>query len=207
MSATPTSLEPGAGQRRAGLLIVLVLGSLTALGPLTIDLYLPALPQVGRSLTASPVGVQLTVTAFLVGVAAGQLVVGPLSDTLGRRRPLLVGMGAYVLVSAACAAAPNAGTLVGLRLVQGLVAAVGVVIARAVVRDLFAGVAAARVFSSLMLVSGAAPLPTLGLMDGLPGVARMSVSDYDVSGAYLVDRGLPDQDEAVRDQVRSVADG
>jgi len=102
MSATSHRLEPLPGRHRAGLLIVLILGSLTALGPVTIDLYLPALPQVGRSLAARPVSVQLTVTAFLIGVAVGQLIVGPLSDTLGRRRPLLAGLGAYVLISAAC---------------------------------------------------------------------------------------------------------
>src|SRR5690349_11858963 len=123
MSATTPHLDPVSGRRRAGLLIVLILGSLTALGPLTIDLYLPALPQVGRSLAAPPVSVQLTVTAFLIGVAVGQLVVGPLSDTLGRRRPLLAGLAAYVLVSAACMVAPTVAALVGLRLVQGLVAA------------------------------------------------------------------------------------
>src|SRR5690349_18406765 len=164
MSLTRPGVEPVSGRRRAGLLVVLILGSLTALGPLTIDLYLPALPQVGHSLAARPVSVQLTVTTFLIGVAVGQLVIGPLSDAFGRRRPLLVGLTAYVLVSATCAAAPNAGALIGLRLVQGIVAAAGVVIARAIVRDMFEGLTAARVFASLMLVSGAAPIlaPVIG---------------------------------------------
>ncbi|WP_086754932.1 multidrug effflux MFS transporter, partial [Streptomyces griseiscabiei] len=140
------------------------LGLLTALGPLTVDLYLPALPQVGADLGASRAVTQLTLTAFMLGIALGQLVVGPLSDTLGRRRPLLTGLTVYVAASAACALAPDAGVLVGLRLVQGLAGAAGIVIARAVVRDLYDGLGAARLLSSLMLVSGTAPIlaPVLG---------------------------------------------
>ncbi|MER6133722.1 multidrug effflux MFS transporter [Streptomyces sp. NPDC001815] len=144
--------------------LVLVLGSLTALGPLTIDLYLPALPQVGADLHVSQAVTQLTLTAFMVGIALGQLVVGPLSDTLGRRRPLLIGLTVYVAAGLVCALAPNSSLLIGMRLVQGLAGAAGIVIARAVVRDLYDGLAAARLLSSLMLVSGTAPIlaPVLG---------------------------------------------
>lgn len=100
----------------------------------------------------------------MVGIALGQLVVGPLSDTLGRRRPLLTGLSVYVVAGALCALAPDPGVLIGMRLVQGLAGAAGIVIARAVVRDLYDGLGAARLLSSLMLVSGTAPIlaPVLG---------------------------------------------
>ncbi|MEH0425445.1 multidrug effflux MFS transporter [Streptomyces stelliscabiei] len=144
--------------------LVLVLGSLTALGPLTVDLYLPALPQVGDDLHISQAVTQLTLTAFMIGIGVGQLVIGPLSDALGRRRPLLAGATVYVAASAVCALAPSPGVLISMRLVQGLAGAAGIVIARAVVRDLHDGLAAARLLSALMLVSGTAPIvaPVLG---------------------------------------------
>ncbi|MCA1223167.1 multidrug effflux MFS transporter [Streptomyces sp. 8L] len=144
--------------RRAGLLLTLVLGGLTALPPLSTDMYLPALPAVTGALHAPAATVQITLTACLIGMALGQIVIGPMSDKWGRRRPLLVGMTVYVVASVVCALAPNAEVLIGVRLVQGLAGAAGVVISRAVVRDLFDGVAMARFFSSLMLVSGVAPI-------------------------------------------------
>ncbi|MFF4651522.1 multidrug effflux MFS transporter [Streptomyces sp. NPDC001380] len=149
---------------RAGLLLTLVLGSLTALAPLSMDLYLPGLPRIAENLATGDGTVQLTLTACLLGLAAGQLVAGPLSDALGRRRPLLAGMALYTAATAACAAAPDARLLIAFRLLQGLSGAAGIVIARAVVRDLFDGLAAARFFASLMLVSGTAPIlaPLLG---------------------------------------------
>ncbi|MEU1482020.1 multidrug effflux MFS transporter [Streptomyces sp. NPDC005760] len=144
--------------------LVLILGCLTALGPLTIDLYLPALPQVSGDLHVSQAVTQLTLTAFMTGIALGQLVIGPLSDTLGRRRPLLTGLTVYVAASVLCAVAPTPTVLIGMRLIQGLAGAAGIVIARAVVRDLYDGLGAARLLSSLMLVSGTAPIlaPVLG---------------------------------------------
>ncbi|MEU4066138.1 Bcr/CflA family multidrug efflux MFS transporter [Streptomyces wedmorensis] len=150
--------------RRAGLLLVLVLGGLTALPPLSMDMYLPALPEVTGALHAPAATVQLTLTACLAGMALGQLVVGPMSDKWGRRRPLLAGMVVYVLATAVCAFAPTAELLIGFRLLQGLAGAAGIVIARAVVRDLYDGVEMARFFSTLMLVSGAAPIvaPLIG---------------------------------------------
>ena len=150
------------GIERARLFVIL--GGLTAFGPLSIDTYLPALPAIGRDLTASESVIQLTLTACLVGLAAGQVVAGPLSDTLGRRRPLLVGVAAYVLASVLCAVAPSAPILVGLRLLQGIGGGAGIVIARAIVRDLYEGAAAARYFSRLVLVMGLAPMlaPVLG---------------------------------------------
>ncbi|MEU6168690.1 Bcr/CflA family multidrug efflux MFS transporter [Streptomyces tanashiensis] len=150
--------------RRTGLLVTLVLGGLTALPPLSMDMYLPALPEVTGALRAPAATVQLTLTACLAGMALGQLVVGPMSDKWGRRRPLLIGMVVYVLATAVCALAPTAELLIGFRLLQGLAGAAGIVIARAVVRDLYDGVEMARFFSTLMLISGVAPIiaPLIG---------------------------------------------
>ncbi|GAA2275621.1 Bcr/CflA family drug resistance efflux transporter [Streptomyces ruber] len=150
--------------RRTGLLVTLVLGGLTATPPLAMDMYLPALPEVTEALSAPAATVQLTLTACLLGMALGQLVVGPMSDRWGRRRPLLAGMAVYVVATALCAVAPTVETLVAFRLVQGLAGAAGIVIARAVVRDLYDGMEMARFFSTLMLVSGVAPIvaPVLG---------------------------------------------
>ncbi|WP_107500580.1 multidrug effflux MFS transporter, partial [Streptomyces sp. sk226] len=150
--------------RRTGLLATLVLGGLTALPPLSMDMYLPALPAVTDSLSAPAATIQLTLTACLAGMALGQLVVGPMSDRWGRRTPLLLGMVVYVLATAICALAPTAGLLIGFRLLQGLAGAAGIVIARAVVRDLYDGVEMARFFSTLMLISGVAPIvaPLIG---------------------------------------------
>ncbi|MET8802532.1 multidrug effflux MFS transporter [Streptomyces sp. NPDC004546] len=159
-----TSVRTSAAGRRTGLLVTLVLGGLTATPPLAMDMYLPSLPEVTRSLHAPAATVQLTLTACLLGMALGQLVVGPMSDRWGRRRPLLAGLAVYLLATALCALAPNVETLVAFRLAQGLAGAAGIVIARAVVRDLYDGVAMARFFSTLMLVSGVAPIvaPLIG---------------------------------------------
>lgn len=128
------------------------------------DMYLPALPEVTGALHAPAATIQLTLTACLAGMALGQLVVGPMSDKWGRRRPLLIGMIVYVVATAFCALAPTAGLLIGFRLLQGLAGAAGIVIARAVVRDLYDGVEMARFFSTLMLISGVAPIiaPLIG---------------------------------------------
>ncbi|MFH8393108.1 multidrug effflux MFS transporter [Streptomyces sp. NPDC018036] len=165
--AGPAAARPHAGpgaRGRTGLLVTLVLGGLTATPPLAMDMYLPSLPEVTRSLHAPASTVQLTLTACLAGMALGQLVVGPMSDRFGRRRPLLAGLAVYVVATALCALAPGVGLLVALRLLQGLAGAAGIVIARAVVRDLYDGVAMARFFSTLMLISGVAPVvaPLIG---------------------------------------------
>jgi len=143
---------------------IVVLGLLSTFGPLSLDLYLPALPNLADELAATPSAAQLTITACLIGLAAGQLVAGPLSDRFGRRRPLLVGLVAYLLVSLACAFAPSVAVLVALRLVQGLAGAAGLVIARAVARDLYEGRGLVLFFSRLTLISGLAPViaPVLG---------------------------------------------
>jgi DHA1 family bicyclomycin/chloramphenicol resistance-like MFS transporter len=148
----------------SGARLVVILGSMVAIGPLSIDMYLPGLPEITRSLHASAAAVQLTLTACVAGLALGQLVAGPLSDRLGRRRPLIVGLLTYTAVSLLCALAPSVHVLTGLRFLQGLAGGAGIVIGRAVVRDLYAGAAAARLFSSLMLVTGLAPIlaPVVG---------------------------------------------
>jgi DHA1 family bicyclomycin/chloramphenicol resistance-like MFS transporter len=143
---------------------VLILGGLSAFGPLSIDMYLPGLPSLGRTLDAPAWAVQLTLTACLAGLAIGQVLAGPLSDRFGRRRPLLAGVALYAVASLLCAAAPSIAVLVALRFAQGAVGAAGIVIARAIVRDMHSGAAAARFFSLLMLVNGLAPIlaPVIG---------------------------------------------
>jgi MFS transporter, DHA1 family, multidrug resistance protein len=157
----PTAVPDTRGER---LRLILTLGAFVAIGPLTIDLYLPALPTITRELLTSESAVQLTLTGTLLGLALGQLFIGPLSDTLGRRQPLLLGVSLHVLASLLCLVAPNIAVLGALRVLQGLGTAAAAVVAMAIVRDLYSGRAAATLLSRLMLVMGAAPViaPTLG---------------------------------------------
>lgn len=143
---------------------MVVLGALSAFGPLTTDAYLPALPQVGRDLEVGSSGVQLTLTACLLGLALGQLLAGPVSDAVGRRLPLLAGLGTFVLASLACTVAPSILALDVARLVQGLAGAAGIVLARAMVRDTTEGTEAARAFSTLAAITSTAPIlaPLIG---------------------------------------------
>jgi DHA1 family bicyclomycin/chloramphenicol resistance-like MFS transporter len=138
--------------------LVLIVGALSAFAPLSIDMYLPALPAMTHELGGTASLVQLTLTACLLGLALGQVLAGPLSDQLGRRRPLLVGLIAYAAASILCALAPSVGALIAVRLAQGIAGAAGIVIARAVVRDRYTGSAAARFFAMTMLVNGVAPI-------------------------------------------------
>src|SRR5215212_2283999 len=163
-------VPPFAAQRpdnrdsRGRLRLILTLGAMTAFAPLSIDMYLPALPTLAAYFRTGTSEVQLTLSAFFFGLALGQATVGPVSDALGRRRPLLVGLAVYTLASVLCATAPSITALVALRFVQGFAGAAGIVIARAIVRDLHTGVAAAQFLSVLMLVSGLAPIlaPVIG---------------------------------------------
>lgn len=156
----PSVTVPRAPTRRQ----LLILGALSTFGPLSLDMYLPGLPALAREFAVSPATAQLTITACMVGLGGGQLVAGPLSDRHGRRRPLIVGLVGYIVASLACAFAPSIGTLVVLRLIQGAVGGAGVVIARAIVRDLCSGEVAAKVFALLMAVTGVAPVcaPLIG---------------------------------------------
>ncbi len=146
------------------LVTLVVLGALSALAPLSMDMYLPGLPELARDLGSATAPAQLTLTSCLLGIAAGQLLGGPLSDAIGRRGPLLFGLAAYATASAACALAPSVGALVALRFLQGLAGGTGIVISRAVVRDRHSGVRAAQYFGALMLVNGLAPIlaPSIG---------------------------------------------
>ena len=144
--------------------VVLLLGSLIALGPLSIDMYLPALPAITEDLSASPSVVQLTLTGMLAGLGLGQLLLGPLSDAYGRRRPLMAGIVLHVVTSLLCAIAPSIAVLGVFRVLQGVGVAAASVIAMAVVRDLYSGGAAAAILSRLLLVMGVAPVlaPSIG---------------------------------------------
>jgi DHA1 family bicyclomycin/chloramphenicol resistance-like MFS transporter len=159
--------------------LVVLLGALSTFGPLSMDMYLPGLPAMARDLSAPAWAAQLTITTSMLGLAGGQLVAGPISDTLGRRRPLLAGLAAYMAASVLCALAPNVWMLLVLRLVQGCAGAAGIVIARAVVRDLHTGVEAARFFAMLMLVAGLAPI-----LAPLVGGQLLHVTDW--RGIFVV---------------------
>jgi DHA1 family bicyclomycin/chloramphenicol resistance-like MFS transporter len=163
-TAERTAAAAPTRQPRESLGLTLVLGLLVALGPFTIDLYLPALPTISDELHTTSSAVQLTLTGTLAGLAVGQLVLGPLSDSFGRRRPLLAGTLIHVLASIACVFAADVVTLGVLRVLQGFGAAAASVVALAVVRDLFDGLRAARMISRLILVIGASPVlaPTVG---------------------------------------------
>ncbi|MGM9426199.1 multidrug effflux MFS transporter [Hydrogenophaga sp. MI9] len=138
--------------------MALVLGLLSAIGPFAIDMYLPALPDIGRSLGAEVGPVQLTLTAFFLSIGLGQLLYGPVSDMVGRKPPLYAGLVLFALASIGCALATDIHTLVALRFLQGLGAAAGMAIPRAIVRDLHTGAEAARLMSLLMLVFSVSPI-------------------------------------------------
>lgn len=138
--------------------LLVVLALLNAVAPVATDLYLPAFPEMAAELQASATAVQLTLTAFLLGLTFGQLLFGPLSDRLGRRGPLIVGALLCVVASVVAATAPNIGILVAARFAQGFTGAAGMVIGRAVISDLTTGKTAGRAFSLMMIVGGVAPV-------------------------------------------------
>lgn len=144
--------------------LALILGALSAFTPLAVDMYLPGLPALERTLQTDSGGVQRTLSVFFLGLAIGQLFYGPISDRFGRRAPLLVGNLLYIAASVACALAPNIDSLIAARFVQAFGSCAGMVISRAMVRDLFEPREGARVMSLLMLVVGVAPIlaPLLG---------------------------------------------
>ncbi|WP_239133158.1 multidrug effflux MFS transporter [Paractinoplanes durhamensis] len=150
--------------RPRGTLLIVMLGLVTAIGPLSIDMYLPAFPAIADDLAVPAAQVQLSLTACLIGTALGGLVCGPLSDRWGRRRPAVASLAAYAILSFLIALSPSAPVLIGLRVLQGLAGGAGIVVARAIVRDLYSGVAAARFYSRLTLIYGLAPIlaPSIG---------------------------------------------
>jgi DHA1 family bicyclomycin/chloramphenicol resistance-like MFS transporter len=143
---------------------VLLLGGLTAFGSVSMDMYLPAMPSLVRALKTTPAAAQQTVSIFLTGLAVGQLIYGPVSDRVGRRGPILFGVGVYLAASLGCALASSVGMLIVFRLLQALGACAGMVIARAVVRDRYEDHEVLHVFSLLTLVMGSAPIlaPLIG---------------------------------------------
>jgi len=152
--------RPRMGTLRA----MLVLGMLEAFGPLSMDLYLPQLPQLASALDTSDALAQATMSACMIGLGLGQLAAGPLSDRFGRRRPLIVGVSAFAVLSLVCALAPGIEVLLVARFLQGLAGSAGIVICLAIARDQFEGAELSRMLSLLFLVSGAAPVvaPVVG---------------------------------------------
>ena len=150
--------------KKAHFLIILILGALSTVSPFSIDMYLPAFPAMAEDLHTSVAQIQLSLTSYFIGIAAGQLIYGPLLDRFGRRIPLYIGLSIYIAASLACAAANTADNLILLRLIQALGGCAGMVASRALVRDLFPTSETARVFSLLMLVLAVSPMiaPTVG---------------------------------------------
>jgi len=159
LSEDPLDDPEGLTRRR-----VLLIAMTTGLASLSIDLYLPAFPELARHLGTSEAAVQVTLTACVIGLAVGQIVAGPLSDAWGRRTPLTVGLAGWGVASLLCALAPSVAALTALRFAQGLMGAAGLVVTRAVVRDLTSGPAMVRASARIMLIAGAVPIlaPTLG---------------------------------------------
>ena len=136
----------------------LLLSALVAFAPMSIDMYLPALPELERYFATDTASVQLTLAFFFFGLAIGQIFYGPIADRFGRKPPLYFGLTLYVIASAACALAPGIGSLIGMRFLQAVSGCAGMVVARAVVRDLYDRHESARVFSILLMVMGIAPV-------------------------------------------------
>lgn len=158
---------------------ILVLGVLEAFGPLSMDLYLPQLPQLASSLRTSDAVAQLTMSVCMIGLGLGQLVAGPLSDRFGRRRPLLIGVALFTVFSVVCVVAPTVQILLAARLLQGLAGSAGLVITMAVARDMYSGADLSRMLSLLTLVSASAPI-----VAPVAGGALALVMDW--RGVFLV---------------------
>ncbi|MBB2899923.1 DHA1 family bicyclomycin/chloramphenicol resistance-like MFS transporter [Kineococcus radiotolerans] len=180
--------------------LLVTIALLCAIGPFGIDTYLPTFPDLARDLSTSAARVQLTLTTFMLGMAVGQLVLGPLSDRLGRRRLLLAGTAVTFLAGVVCALSPSIGVLVAARLVQGLAGAAGMVIGRAVIADLATGRTAARAFSTLGVIGGVAPVlaPVLGGLiaghggwRGIFGVTALLAAAMLVAAWFVLPETLP----------------
>lgn len=177
--------------------MVLILGALSAFGPLAIDFYLPAFPAMAQAFATDEKHVQTTLAAYFLGLSIGQLAYGPVADRFGRRKPLLFGVTLFILASLACAYAPNLDTLVLARFVQALGGCAGMVLSRAIVSDKCDPVASAKVFSQLMLVMGLAPIlaPMLGgVLVNLAGWQSifLVLSLFSAACLLAVSLGLPE---------------
>ncbi len=138
--------------------LIILLGSLTAFSPLAIDMYLPAFPQIQHDLRAAPGTVPLTLSFFIAGLPMGQFLIGPISDQTGRKLPLLLGCAGFSLSAVICGFAQSVGWLIGARFFMGITGAAGLVVSRAIVRDLFDEVRSASVYSFMMMITGIAPV-------------------------------------------------
>lgn len=156
--STSNHKEVAPAHKQRKLWIALLLGSLSAFGPLSLDMYLPALPKLADDLDTTVSLVQLSLTACMLGLSLGQLLAGPLSDMKGRRGPLLAGLMVYTVTSVLCVAVSNIWVFLALRFIQGLAGAAGIVISRAMARDMYEGTKLTKFSSMLMLVNGAAPI-------------------------------------------------
>ncbi|WP_300731117.1 multidrug effflux MFS transporter [Pseudomonas sp.] len=176
---------------------ILILGALSAFGPLAIDFYLPGFPAMAQTFATDEQHIQLTLAVYFLGLSMGQLIYGPIADRYGRRIPLLVGVGLFTVASLACAFAPSLEGLIAARFVQALGGCAGMVISRAVVSDKCDAVGSAKVFSQLMLVMGLAPIlaPMLGgLMVNLYGWQSifLALTGFSALAALAVALGLPE---------------
>ena len=176
---------------------ILILGALSAFGPLAIDFYLPGFPAMAQAFATDEKHIQLTLAVYFLGLSIGQLVYGPIADRFGRRVPLLVGVGLFTAASFACAFAPSLDWLIGARFVQALGGCAGMVLSRAIVSDKCDAVGSAKVFSQLMLVMGLAPIlaPMLGgLLVNLYGWQAIFIvlTCFSALAALAVALGLPE---------------
>lgn len=192
----PTASPPGASSapaklQRIGFGLILLLGALTAVGPFTIDLYLAAFPQITSDLGTQPAAVQLTITATLAGLALGQLLIGSISDAMGRRRPLLAGLSLYIVASMGIVFVTSVEALTALRFVQGFAASAGMVLSMAIVRDRFEGIQVGKALARLMLVVGVAPsiAPLIGTQFLLLGSWRYMFVALALFGVVLLALG------------------
>jgi len=170
-------------RRRIRLSTLIVLGLMGAFGPLAMDVYIAALPQLGAELHASDSAVQATVSTCLLGLAGGQLIAGPVSDRIGRRPTLLIGTALFLVASVLCAIAPDIWTLIACRVLQGVAGATGIAVSRAAIRDHFDGSEVARVLAQLTVITGVAPIAA-----PLIGGALTLVTDW--RGIFLVLGGI-----------------
>ena len=194
LDSTPIQTAPApqiagapAKLQRIGAGLILLLGALTAIGPFTIDLYLAAFPQITSDMNTQPGAVQLTITATLAGLAIGQLLIGSISDAIGRRKPLLGGLALYVLASVGIIFVTSVEALTALRFVQGLAASAGMVLSMAIVRDRFEGIQVGKALARLMLVVGVAPsiAPLIGAQFLRFGTWRLMFLALAVFGVLL----------------------
>jgi DHA1 family bicyclomycin/chloramphenicol resistance-like MFS transporter len=177
--------------------MVLILGALSAFGPLAIDFYLPAFPAMAQAFATDEKHIQATLAAYFLGLSIGQLAYGPVADRFGRRKPLLFGVALFTLASLGCAYAPNLDSLIVARFVQALGGCAGMVLSRAIVSDKCDPVASAKVFSQLMLVMGLAPILAPMLGGVLVNVAGwqsifLALSLFSAASLLAVSLGLPE---------------